>query len=378
MAPGCPLQVLHLACKLVQRLAKGEVLYLHCWGGHGRTGTVVSIMLHLMYGLSADEAMERCQHVHDIRRIPISVGSPQTEHQREQVRRVVDHLVRRPSIATSPLVTATADTPPLSGITACPDSKVSDSIISNDETSGNKVDKTTAMSSPETKGSHIMSGAGSSRCGGRRGWVRGRRQAFAEVPNGIGEHTPEWPPGDVEDGNQELSSEGGECGGRRLRTRTIANGSSSLNAPCAVGEGVEAAVYGAGGETASTPRRKSIAEPYSAEDPSRGTRISRPRRKSASGKPTAEAFSEVCRGDVNSADASDDVVGKEDDETLLFSACSPSQDTMGENSMMTASMSGVDVAASPGSCTGVERCGKRSSSGGGMHASPCRGNRRAR
>lgn len=58
------------------------------WGGHGRTGTVVSVMLALLYGLSADEAMFRCQFVHDLRRIPIVVGSPQTQPQRDQVSRL--------------------------------------------------------------------------------------------------------------------------------------------------------------------------------------------------------------------------------------------------------------------------------------------------
>jgi len=42
-------RVLALAMELVQDIINGEVLYLHCWGGHGRTGTVVCIMLHLMY-----------------------------------------------------------------------------------------------------------------------------------------------------------------------------------------------------------------------------------------------------------------------------------------------------------------------------------------
>lgn len=45
-------RVLQLCRKLVLDITKGEVIYLHCWGGHGRTGTVVSIMLHLMYGVS--------------------------------------------------------------------------------------------------------------------------------------------------------------------------------------------------------------------------------------------------------------------------------------------------------------------------------------
>lgn len=46
-------KVLDLARKLVFEISRGEVIYLHCWGGHGRTGTVVSIMLHLMYGVSS-------------------------------------------------------------------------------------------------------------------------------------------------------------------------------------------------------------------------------------------------------------------------------------------------------------------------------------
>ncbi len=44
--------VLNLCKHLVEEISRGDVIYLHCWGGHGRTGTVVSIMLHLMYGVS--------------------------------------------------------------------------------------------------------------------------------------------------------------------------------------------------------------------------------------------------------------------------------------------------------------------------------------
>lgn len=45
-------KVLDLAYKLVKDISVGEIIYLHCWGGHGRTGTIVCIMLHLMYGVS--------------------------------------------------------------------------------------------------------------------------------------------------------------------------------------------------------------------------------------------------------------------------------------------------------------------------------------
>ena len=66
-----------------------EVIYLHCWGGHGRAGTITCLLLHWLYGLNALDAMARCQFVHDLRRVPIVVGSPQTQTQRDQVCRVV-------------------------------------------------------------------------------------------------------------------------------------------------------------------------------------------------------------------------------------------------------------------------------------------------
>ena len=42
-----------------------QVLYVHCWGGHGRTGSVVCLLLHRLYGLDAASALFRCQFVHD-------------------------------------------------------------------------------------------------------------------------------------------------------------------------------------------------------------------------------------------------------------------------------------------------------------------------
>ena len=63
-----------------------EIVYLHCWGGHGRAGTVVCLLLHWLYELDASSALFRCQFLHDLRRIPIVVGSPQTQTQRDQAR----------------------------------------------------------------------------------------------------------------------------------------------------------------------------------------------------------------------------------------------------------------------------------------------------
>jgi len=81
--------VFNLAKDLVKAIHDGEVIYLHCWGGHGRTGVMVCLILHLMYGLTANEALERCQFLHDIRKMPIIVSSPQTFSQKDQVRRII-------------------------------------------------------------------------------------------------------------------------------------------------------------------------------------------------------------------------------------------------------------------------------------------------
>lgn len=56
-------RVLALCRKLVADISRGEVIYLHCWGGHGRTGTVVSIMLHLMYGVSSSSSSSSSQYI---------------------------------------------------------------------------------------------------------------------------------------------------------------------------------------------------------------------------------------------------------------------------------------------------------------------------
>lgn len=89
--------VTRFAIDLANRLRyTEEVVYLHCWGGHGRTGTLVCLLLHLLYGLDDKDAFVRCQFLHDTRRLPINVGSPQTPKQREQVSRIISRLKKQP------------------------------------------------------------------------------------------------------------------------------------------------------------------------------------------------------------------------------------------------------------------------------------------
>ena len=87
-------------CKQIQDLLGNPdvVVYLHCWGGHGRCGTIVSILLAMIFGLSSEEALKRCGELHQQREgtLPIDratrrpVTSPQNEEQRKQVRDIVD------------------------------------------------------------------------------------------------------------------------------------------------------------------------------------------------------------------------------------------------------------------------------------------------
>ena len=81
-------QAIHrLASDCCDRVLRGEKLYIHCWGGHGRTGTLVSIVVGRLYGLKCGKALKFCQMCHDSRLYPQSVRSPQTVVQRSQVRR---------------------------------------------------------------------------------------------------------------------------------------------------------------------------------------------------------------------------------------------------------------------------------------------------
>ncbi|GIM11329.1 hypothetical protein Vretimale_14856 [Volvox reticuliferus] len=78
-----------LAEDCMERILRGERLYIHCWGGHGRTGTLVAILLGRLYGLPYTNALRYTQAFHDSRVYPQGVRSPQTPVQRAQVRRLL-------------------------------------------------------------------------------------------------------------------------------------------------------------------------------------------------------------------------------------------------------------------------------------------------
>ncbi len=70
-------------------IKSGPAVYVHCWGGIGRTGTVVGCWLREC-GLGPDEALEQVQYLYSTH-MPKSKDirypeSPQTQKQKDYIR----------------------------------------------------------------------------------------------------------------------------------------------------------------------------------------------------------------------------------------------------------------------------------------------------
>lgn len=107
---------------LKQKLCNDEKLYIHCTGGHGRTGTVVAILLYMLYNIEPNDAFNYIQYAHDQREDNIfgsgyystlitdsdqgkfvmgQVPTPQTQAQRDQVIRIVNILKQSSSVKSA-------------------------------------------------------------------------------------------------------------------------------------------------------------------------------------------------------------------------------------------------------------------------------------
>jgi len=76
-----------IVCFLMERVINGDRLYIHCWGGRGRTGLISACLLGALFKeLSAEEALERVQRAYSLRQPwRKSSMSPETEEQKKQV-----------------------------------------------------------------------------------------------------------------------------------------------------------------------------------------------------------------------------------------------------------------------------------------------------
>ena len=75
--------------QLLERIARGEVLYVHCHGGHGRTGTICSLLLGKLYALSGEDALSWYTRLHNMRLSPIFTD-PLFPVQIRQVKRLLN------------------------------------------------------------------------------------------------------------------------------------------------------------------------------------------------------------------------------------------------------------------------------------------------
>lgn len=103
--------IMDLCRKLTRKIVDGRKVFIHCSGGHGRTGTVACVLLHLIYpDLTIDQIYDYVQFSHDQRTGSYGYGfftyklndhnlaacfqngqvpTPQTANQRFQVRRII-------------------------------------------------------------------------------------------------------------------------------------------------------------------------------------------------------------------------------------------------------------------------------------------------
>lgn len=94
-------QLKQFCMKLLKFIKAGEVLYVQCADGNGRTGSVAAVLLGLVYGLSSSEALDASQR-YRASRAGTGGNSPETHEQKMQVHRVLaDDSYRTAAIAVS-------------------------------------------------------------------------------------------------------------------------------------------------------------------------------------------------------------------------------------------------------------------------------------
>jgi len=105
--------------RIIIRIRNGEKVYIHCTGGHGRTGTVAAVTLYMLYKLSVQQIFDYLQFSHDQRvgnyfgtgcywtkhlddpepqKQCFAVGqvpTPQASCQRQQVERIITKLIQK-------------------------------------------------------------------------------------------------------------------------------------------------------------------------------------------------------------------------------------------------------------------------------------------
>eukprot|EP01125_Pyxidicula_operculata_P005588 TRINITY_DN1962_c0_g1_i1.p1 TRINITY_DN1962_c0_g1~~TRINITY_DN1962_c0_g1_i1.p1 ORF type:complete len:186 (+),score=33.91 TRINITY_DN1962_c0_g1_i1:169-726(+) len=87
-------EVINIVQTIENELKSGRRVYVHCRGGHGRTGTIVAVFLGKFFGLDGYSALDLVSKCHDFRKDvkakPGVYSCPETHDQKSQVYRILD------------------------------------------------------------------------------------------------------------------------------------------------------------------------------------------------------------------------------------------------------------------------------------------------
>ena len=84
-------QMIHILDSLEEELQNGRKIYLHCWGGIGRTGTTVGCYL-VRHGKTGEEALQQlAEWWQTVPKSRIHVQSPETQEQARFIRNWSKH-----------------------------------------------------------------------------------------------------------------------------------------------------------------------------------------------------------------------------------------------------------------------------------------------
>jgi hypothetical protein len=76
--------------KKVEKLLKNKKVYIHCLGGHGRTGVLAGIILHKVYPhMTYKQIIQELHDKHQTRKYKPNKSTPQTSSQFNQLHRII-------------------------------------------------------------------------------------------------------------------------------------------------------------------------------------------------------------------------------------------------------------------------------------------------
>lgn len=83
-------EMINIAKRVADEIKKGNKVYIHCYGGHGRTGTLAGIVLHFMYpDMTYEEVLKHLNDSHKTREYKPNETTPQTAIQFNQLHRII-------------------------------------------------------------------------------------------------------------------------------------------------------------------------------------------------------------------------------------------------------------------------------------------------